>query len=262
MLKYITILVLFTYSLLAIEIKMGGGVFNPSTKGLIFYQNNFFEGSQAEVDNSEQYHGYFWTDIVLPLPFKPHLLSEYHHMTSTGISSFTINVNNQYVDIVIDSIIKIFSTTEALPLPSTLRTDMYDLFIYYDVWEESIFPVISMGAGIKHFTYNYFVKVLTDLNVKDNGGATIPMLYTQLHKESERYFTSFDVGMKYYVFGDSDIYDLDAKITIKIPISDDIKAGIELGYKDSSFNIKGGDIDHVAGNMRYKGFFGGITTSF
>ena len=262
MLKYITILILFTYSLLAIDIKMGGGVFNPSTKGLIFYQNNFFEGSQAEVDNTAQYHGYFWSDVSLPLPFNPHILTEYYHMTSTGNSLFTINANNKYVDILIDSVLDVFSEKDTLNLPSTLRTDMYDLFIYYDVWEEGIFPIISMGAGIKHFNYNYFVKVLADLNVKDNGGATIPMLYTKMHKDIERYFTSFDLGMKYYVFGDSDIYDLIAKMTIKIPISNTLKAGIELGYKDSSFNIKGADIDHVAGDMRYKGFFGGMTISF
>ena len=258
MLRFISFFMLLSSLLFSVEIKMGGGIFDPATKGTILYQNNLLEGSNANLDNSDQYHGYVWTDIKLSLPYEPHILIEYGHIRSAGVADVNIVIANDFITTVLKG-----TRLNNLKLYSILNQDNYDLFVYFDVFKDDPLPLLAFGIGLKSFTYNFLVRnVFTDFDITDNGGATVPMLYTNMSKEFEEYFLGFDVGMKYYVFGDSDIYDLHAKIHFDLDITDRVDVGVELGYRDTNFKIKGNDINHVAGNMRYQGVFAGVTASF
>ena len=270
--KNLTLLLLLSSSLFCFELKSGIGAFNPKVSGLIKYQNNLLEGSTASVDNKEQYHSYLWTDMTIDTFYTPHIFIAYNRVQTSGKSFFNIQTVNKGVNNFINDILASLKDYEArgVPLYSTLKNNIFDIFVYTDIFEDETLPTISFGAGLKHFNYTFIVPFSDkDENGKpqrytiiDDGSASIPMLYTSLKQQLEEYPIGFEAAMKYYVFGDSDIYDLTIKMEVLFDVSKHIKMGAEIGYKDSNFNIKGNDIDNVGGNMRYQGIMGGVTASF
>ena len=270
--KILTLLLLLSYALFSLEIETGGGAFNPEVKGLIQYQNNLLEGSTASVDNTPQYHAYLWMDITIDTLYTPHVLLGYNRVETSGKSFFNVQTVNNQVNDFLNGILSSIKGYEqrGVPLYSTLKNNIFDAFVYTDIFEDETLPTIGFGAGLKHFNYTFIVPFSGEnengeqyrYKVIDDGGATIPMLYTSLKQHLEEYPVDFEIAMKYYVFGDSDIYDLTAKMNVMLDVTKRVKLGAEIGYKDSKFNIKGNDIDNVGGKMRYKGIFGGLTASF
>jgi len=257
MIKYIIIFLLFIRSLMGVEMDMGFGLFNSKAEGKLVYQTDFFTGSSAQINNDSQYHIYVWSDFDLELPYAPHIRLEYTRVRSSGTSFVHIETQNELINEFLQRV-----GGNDFELNSILTHNMYDAFLYYEFFEDSGWPALSFGGGIKDFDYDYDVDIFEGVQFNDQGGAMVPMLYTKIRKDLDDSLMGLEMDVKYYAFGDSDMYDIRAKIDMMFELNKQIDAGLEAGYRSSYFNIKGDDVENVGGNMKYGGIFFGFAASF
>ena len=240
----------------AVEIDTGFGVFNSKAEGIIEYQTDFFTGSSAKLDNDAQYHIYLWGDIDTKIAYVPKLRLEYTRIRSSGNSAVEIVTENDLINEFLNKI-----GDNKFNLSSVLTHNMYDAFLYYEFFEDSSFPAISFGAGVKDFDYDYDVDIYSGVQFNDTGGATVPMLYGAIQKDLDN-LIALESDVKYYAFGDSDMYDIRAKMDVTFELNNKIDAGLEIGYRYTYFHIKGDDVENVGGNMKYGGIFFGFISKF
>lgn len=236
---------------------MGLGTYYAKADGVVVYQTDFFKGSRAGINNGYQPQLYLYADINPKREYFPMLHLNYTRIRSSGTSSVDIKTQNGILDEILEAI-----NFDDNVFDSTLTYNIYDIFASYKVLKDrSYYPDINFGVGIKRFDYNYDVDVYSGVQFNDNGGSTIPMVYATLRKRVyESISAEFD--SKYYIFGDSDIYDIAVKIDMYTPLNDEISIGTELGYRDMYSNIKGNDIENVGGSMRYQGIYLGVVSRF
>ena len=249
-------LIIFYAAASAVEIDTGFGLFNSKAVGTIEYQTDFFKGSSATLDNDAQYHIYIWGDIDSKIDYVPKLRLEYTRIRSSGRSAVSIVTENELINEFLDRI-----GGNQFELSSVLTHNMYDAFIYYEFFEDSSFPAISIGGGVKDFDYDYDVDIYSGVQFNDTGGATVPMLYGAVYKELDK-LIALEADTRYYAFGDSDMYDIRAKMEVAFELNAKIDAGLEVGYRYTYFHVKGDDVENVGGNMKYSGIFFGFISRF
>ncbi len=257
MLKIILLSIFIIPSLIATEIDMGLGLFSSKAEGKLIYQTDFFTGSSAQVNNDSQFHVYVWTDIDLEIWYVPKIRLEYTRIRSAGNSFVHIETQNDLINEFLERI-----GGSDFVLNSILTHNMYDAFAYYEFFEKTAWPSVAIGGGIREFDYDYDVDIFEGVQFNDKGGALVPMLYSKVRKEFDDSLLGIEFDVKYYAFGDSDMYDGRAKVDMLFDLNENIDAGLELGYRATLYDIKGSDVDNVGGNMRYGGVFFGATASF
>ena len=257
MLKKISAMLLLATSLYSAEMDMGFGLFSSKAEGKLIYQTDFFKGSSAQIDNASQYHIYIWSEFDLEISYVPKFRIEYTRVRSSGSSYVHIETQNDLINELIDTI-----GGPDFEQNSILTHNMYDAFGYYEFFEDSDFPDMAFGAGIKNFDYDYDVEIYEGVQFNDQGGATIPLVYFKIRGMLPDSQIGLESDVKYYVTGDSDIRDIRAKMDFLFELNSKIHAGLEIGYRDVYFGIQGSDVDNVGGNMHYSGLFFGVSSTF
>jgi len=238
-----------------LDIEVGTGLFYTGAKGYIEYTDVGFTGSYSEIDLQNSGQFYFWSDIKTQIDYLPTFRFQYLKIQTEGDSKLHLEGSDIPVDY--QDFIDIFNDQN---WESGLSQNIYDLYLYYEFFEEKKYPSIGVGGGLKIFDYGYNVELLLPLQIGDRGGKTVPMLFLTSRYEIPSVQLGFEVESEIYIFGPSTLYDTRAKMDLLFELDKTTKAGFEIGYRDSYYDLRGDD--SYKANMRYQGIYVGIMTSF
>jgi len=106
------------------------------------------------------------------------------------------------------------------------------------------------------------VALVLPLHIGDRGGESIPMLFLNSRYEIPELQLGFEVENEVYIFGDSRLYDVCAKIDLLFEVDKSTNLGLEIGYRESYYDLRGSDVETYKANMSYKGLYVGVMTTF
>ena len=225
-------------------------------------------GSSSNISHETANQLYIWSEIRSNISYLPYLRLEYSEMRTTGKSIVHLDGSTTVTDIVnfIDDI-PLFNLQNQ-SWDSILSQRNYEVFLFYELYNNDAWLELDGGAGIKKFSFDYLVKdiLFEGQSFYASEGDYIPMIYLSTRIKTFESIQSFDSAFqadgKIYLFGDSDIYDYQLKMDFMAPYNNTTDLGVEVGYKYSYFNIKGGDVDVGSGSMTYSGIFFGFIGHF
>ncbi len=260
------VLGLVTLNAFELEVDIGAGSHYSGANGDLVYTKEFWKDSSAKIEHENTPGFYTWMEFTSDQELWPKLRIEVSSLDTVGESYIHID-STDTINTVINAI------EGALPVnindtyyDSRLILNTYEGFAYYEYFEESAFPTFGIGLGLKKFEFVYSATIIDGLEFTDNGGDTIPMFFFksryETDKESDGAQLSFEADGKLYVFGDSNIYDYLVKADFMMPYNKTTDIGIELGYKNTFYDIKGDDINTVGGNMTTSGVYFGVVGHF
>jgi len=247
---------------------MGVGAFNTAGKGKLTYIQGDLKNSSTQIEHETSNQLYLWSVIRSDIEYAPYLRLEFSQMRTEGRSKIHID-GTSFIKDIIDIIENTgLATINDTYYDSILSQQNYEAFLFYELVKQGEWPQLNMGAGVKKFSFDYLVN-----NVAGEGtsfyaseGDIIPMIYASTRYDIFRSITDFKTAIeadgKIYLFGDSDIYDYQVKMDFMGAYNKDTDLGVEVGYRYSYFDIKGGDVDVGAGSMTYSGIYVGFIAHF
>ena len=267
--KVIVLLSLFSFVFLQaieLEVDIGAGYHYSGANGDLVYTKEFWKDSTAIIEHENSATFYTWAEFSSDQRHWPKLRVELSSLETEGRSfihidstdtintlvdaiegTLPININNTYYD-------------------SRLVLNTYEGYLYYEYFEKSDLPTLGFGLGLKKFDFAYTATIVDGLEFTDNGGDTVPLLFFksryELDKETDGTQLSFEADGKLFIFGVSNIYDYLLKLDFMMKYNETTDLGVEIGYKETFYDIKGGDIDTVGGNMQTSGLFFGVVGHF
>lgn len=245
---------------------MGLGSNYTGVEGKITYVQESFQGSyaDAELGNTPQF--YLWGIIDLKSLYLPKIRFEYLKIAAEGNSKAHLESADPEIQKLIDDYI---NNNGAIDLNnqnwnSSLQQDIYDLTLYYDFFEETVFPTVGTGVGYKYFEYIYIMDIhyIPGMQFGDRGSSGAPFVYLNTRYNMPTIKMGFEGDAKAYLFGDSEMYDWKVKMDLLFDLDDETRAGLEFGYREQYFSLEGDDIENVTGHMNYKGIFVGALIHF
>jgi len=248
-----------------LEVDMGTGVYYTGAKGNLLYAKETWAGSTANIDHSSTPSVYVWSEFTTDQAYWPKLRVEFSHSETEG-NSF-IHIGGGPGDLIdkIEGELGGFVTLNNTDYDSTLVQNTYEAYLYYEYFEKSAYPSVGIGAGVKNFDFTYRATLIEGLEFTDNGGDTIPLLFFKSRYEldnDEDAQLAFEVNAKYFIFGESNIYDYSIKGDFMMAYNNTTDLGFEFGYRYTFIDIKGDDIDTVGGDMSTSGVFVGLVAQF
>ena len=239
-----------------LDIDMGTGLFYTAAEGRIEYTDEGFSGSYSEVDLKNSGQFYIWADIKSEIDYLPILRLQYLKINTSGDSKLHLegDVGPEYQDL-----IDLFNDSS---WESGLSHNIYDVYLYYEFFEEEAYPSVGIGGGIKSFDYAYNVELILPLQIGDRGGKSIPMLFLTSRYDIPSVQLGFEFESEVYIFGDSKLYDLRTKMDLMFEVDESTKAGFEIGYRESYYDLRGSDVETFKADMNYKGIYVGIVAAF
>jgi len=261
---------LLSLSALDMEIDVGTGIQYTGADGNLIYAKDIWEGSSAKIDHENSTNFYIWTDISIDQDYWPKMRLEYSHIKTEGNSGIDIQSGKDEINFIIDEVEKKLNEVDlslkGIVLDSYLSQSTYEGYLYYEYFEETSYPSIGVGLGVKMFDFTYRATIIDGLEFTDNGDETVPLLFFksryELDKEDDDVQLSFEASGKVYLFGDSTMYDYLVKTDFIMKYNETTNLGLEVGYKAVVYDIKGSDIDTVGGNMDNSGIYIGLVGHF
>ena len=259
MTKHLLLFLMLLYnSLMAVDLKidMGTGLFYTGAEGRIEYTEEAFRGSYSEIDLKNSGQLYIWADIESEIDYLPKLRLQYLRVATGGDSKLHLegDVGPEYQDL-----IDLFNDKS---WESGLSHNIYDIYLYYEFFEEEDYPSVGIGGGVKSFDYAYNVELSLPLQIGDRGGKSLPMLFVTSRYDIPSVQLGFEVESELYIFGDSSLYDLRAKMDLMFEMDESTTAGFEIGYRESYYDLRGSDVETFKADMHYKGIYAGMVASF
>lgn len=249
----------FYTSLMAIdlEIDMGTGLFYTGAQGRIEYTDEGFAGSYSEIDLKNSGQFYIWGDFKSHIDYLPKLRLQYLKINTSGDSK--LHLESADIPPEFQDLIDLFNDSS---WESGLSHNIYDVYLYYEFFEEEAYPSVGIGGGIKSFDYAYNVELILPLQIGDRGGKSIPMLFLTSRYDIPSVQLGFEFESEVYIFGDSKLYDLRTKMDLMFEVDESTKAGFEIGYRESYYDLRGSDVETFKADMNYKGIYVGIVAAF
>jgi len=263
----VSLLSFFSLHALELQIDVGGGLHFAGANGNLIYQKETWKGSSAVIDHGATTNFYAWTEINSDIKYAPTIRMEISRNSTLGQSLVHIDAG-QTINSIIDYI------EQQIPLvtindtyyDSRLVMNTYEAFAYYEYFKESGYPTLGLGLGVKKFEFDYSATIIDGLEFNDNGGDTVPMIFLksryELLDKDEELQIAVQGNLKLLVLADSDIYDYVMKMDMMMQYNETTDLGLEFGYRETYFNIKGGDVANVGGTMDNAGVFVGFVGHF
>ena len=241
-----------------LDIEMGMGQYYSGAQGRIEYTDTGFKGSYSIVELENHGQFYLWADITSKVSYLPKLRLQYLKISTSGDSILHL-ASEQDFPADIEDLIDLFNDQ---PWNSGLSQNIYDVYLYYEFFEKSPWPSVGLGLGLKSFDYAYNVELILPIQIGDRGGKSVPMVFLSSRYEVPNLQLGFEVESETYIFGDSTLYDLRAKMDLMFPIDEVTQAGFEMGYRESYYDLRGSDVETFKANMRYSGLYVGLVATF
>jgi len=249
-----------------LEVDMGSGAYYTATQGKLIYQKDFWKDSSAKIEHKNSATIYTWAEFKSDQKNWPKLRIEFGHLDTKGHSYIHIDSTDTINDLVTAIEGQLPIDINNRNYDSRLVQNTYEAYLYYEYFEKSDVPSIGIGAGVKNFNFAYSATLIEGLEFTDTGGETIPLIFLksryELEQEDDGVQMAFEFDGKYYIFGDSNIYDFQLKMDFMMIYNEDTDLGIEFGYRSTLFDIKGSDVDTVGGDMQTSGVFVGLVGHF
>jgi len=262
----LTLLTTLSVNALELDIDMGTGIHYAGSNGKLVYKKDFWKDSSGDIDHETSANFYTWIEISSDQAYWPKLRLETTQLKTEGKSLVHIAANGT-VNTAIDAIENtLFININDTFYDSRLTMNTYEAFAFYEYFEESDTPSLGLGIGVKKFAFDYAVTIIDGLQFNDTGGDLVPMLFFKTRHELDEKNADTKLAvqaeMKLYVFGDSNIYDYLIKVDFLMKYNETTDIGVEMGYKETFFDIKGADIANVGGDMTSKGVYFGLVAHF
>ena len=238
---------------------MGSGLFYTESQGRIEYTDEGFAGSYSEVDMQTSGQFYIWADFKSSNEYLPKLRLQYLKIIAEGDSRLHLEADTSDLPPEYQQIIDLLNDQE---WSSGLSHNIYDIYLYYEFFEEKPYPSIGLGGGLKSFDYAYNAELIAPLHIGDRGGKSVPMVFLKSRYEIPSVQLGFEVENEIYILSDSRLYDVRAKIDLLFDINENSKMGLEMGYRKSYYDLRGSDIETFKANMSYSGIYVGVMGSF
>jgi len=259
-LLFLSLLPFSTLFAIELDIKLNGGLFYSGAQGIINYEQDEFQGSYSNIDLSSTQQLYLSCDIRSTYKYLPILRLQYLKIHNKGDSKLHLESNSQNINDIIDQIEAIVPLNNRT-WHSELTQNVYDIYLYYEFYKEVSPLYFGVGGGLKSFDYAYNVELEFSLQIGDRGGKSVPMLFLMTRYDTDVQL-GFEAQGEFYVFGDSQLYDVNVKMDLLFDVDATTKAGLEIGYKESYYNLRGDDVDIYKADMNYKGLFVGLVAYF
>ena len=261
-LKYFLLIFLsLTSTLHAIDldIKMGTGLYYTGADGRIEYTEEAFAGSYSEVDLVTSGQFYIWGDFKSTLSYLPILRLQYLKIIAEGASQLHLEMDTSSYAPEVQQFITLFNDQY---WESALSHNIYDIYLYYEFFEKTPYPSLGIGGGLKSFDYAYNVALVLPLHIGDRDSESVPMLFLHSRYELPSLQLGFEAESEIYIFGDSRLYDVRAKMDLLFVIDDSTTMGLEMGYRESYYDLRGSDVESFKANMSYSGLYVGVMAAF
>ena len=252
-----------TLSAVDLKLDIGTGFYYTGAKGKIEYVGDTFQNSYAVTDLKTNANFYIWTEVETSYWYLPILRFEYLKISADGDSI-------AHLESGIDAVQKLIDLLAGAGLNDTnwnshLQHNIYDMIAYYEFLEDSAWPSIGVGGGYCYFDYIYILDIdvadYSGIQFGDRDSTNAPMFYLHSRYEMPTVNLGLEVNAKGY-FSESTLYDWDAKLDLIFDVDENTRAGFEFGYKEQYYELAGGDVENVKGNMRYRGIFLGARLEF
>lgn len=264
---FVTLLGSLALSALELEIDAGAGLHFAGANGNLIYQKETWKNSSAVIEHGATTNFYAWSEINSDIKYAPTLRLEISRNSTLGRSLVHIDAGdiiNNIIDYIEQKVPLV--TINDTYYDSRLVMNTYEAFAYYEYFKESGYPTLGVGAGVKVFEFDYSATIIDGLEFNDNGGDSVPMLFMKSRYEILDKDEELQVGIqgdgKLLVLADSNIYDYVIKMDMMMQYNATTDLGLEFGYRDTYFNIKGGDVAKVGGTMDNSGVFIGVVGHF
>ncbi len=238
---------------------MGTGLFYTGAQGHIEYTDEGFAGSYSDIDMRTSGQFYIWGDFKSNIEYLPKLRLQYLKINTQGDSKLHLETDTSDFPPEFQLAIALFNDKE---WPSGLSHNIYDLYLYYEFFEHKTYPSIGIGGGLKSFDYTYNAELILPLHIGDRGGKSIPMLFLTTRYEVPAAQLGFEIENEVYIFGDSRLYDVRAKMDLLFQVDHNTKLGLEMGYRESYYDLRGSDVETFKANMSYRGIYVGVMGTF
>ena len=265
----LSIFLLLSTTLTAIEldINMGAGAYYTGSSGKLVYQKDFWKNSSGDMEHANKPTSYSWIEIDSDQDYWPKARFELSQLKTSGESLIHMQTDNSTVNEVVKWIEdNLPGTINDRAYESRLTQTNIEAYLFYELFEDTGFPTFAFGGGIKKFEFDYAVTIIEGLQFNDNGGDSIPLLYFKsryiFDERPSGSSLAFEGSVKVYVFGDSTIYDYIIKTDFLMKYNEDTNIGIEVGYKETFFDLKGDDVESVGGDMKTTGPYIGLIAHF
>lgn len=267
--KVILTLLFISYTVLSafdFEVDMGTGLYYTGAKGKVEYVQESFQGSYADADMISSAQFYLWGVLDIKRPYVPKIRLEYLRIKAEGDSKAHLQSADPEIQQLIDDYINNNGIIDLNDQNwnSFLQQEIYDAIVYYDYFEESVFPSLGVGAGYRYFEYIYIMDIhfVQGLQFGDRDSAGSPFVYLASRYDMPSINMGFEGDGKFYLFGDSKMYDWKVKMDLTFELDDETTAGFEFGYREQYFSLEGKDVENVTGDMHYQGIFIGAIATF
>ena len=246
-------------SAIDLDIKMGSGLFYTGAQGHIEYTDEGFGGSYSDIDMRTNGQFYIWGDFKSQIDYLPKLRLQYLKINARGDSKLHLETDTSDLPEEFQRAINLFNDRT---WSSGLSHNIYDLYLYYEFFEQKPYPSIGLGGGVKSFDYTYNAELILPLHIGDRGGKSIPMLFLTSRYEIPSVQLGFELENEIYIFGDSRLYDVRAKMDLLFELDQESQLGLEIGYRESYYDLRGSDVETFKANMSYSGIYVGVMGTF
>lgn len=164
--KIIAILFLFfvitSVNAIEVEIDMGVGTQFSGAKGTLVYTKDFWKDSTAVIEHDSNLNFYSWMELRTNKKYWPKMRIEISRLVTEGISDIDININSSITQGLVNQIKTKFPTLDITNFytSSKLEQNSYELYLYYEYFENREFPTIGIGGGAKYFDFAYNALVI------------------------------------------------------------------------------------------------------
>ena len=237
------------------HLKSAAGIWSTSSDGTITETiNSKFQ--VVDALNSQELKGYLYVDLRHPLPILPNLRFEYVDVYAKGEGKKS-SINTSFVTLSLPSV----------AVQSDLTLTQYDAMAYYNLLDAAIGVTLDAGLSLKFVHSLYHVDTVS---LGEKTDSMIPMLYLRGRYDLPVANLGVESDIKYITDGSSTVYDFRIKVDYTLEFIPLLHPGVELGYRQQSFDIDGenstliapifsGDTDT---NIAFSGLYGGVTLNF
>lgn len=227
------------------RVEVGVGAWEQEPKGTLSYTDGGANGSYVSSEK-EQTETYVWALIKHPIPVLPNLRLEYVSLEDSGSAS------GRFKDFDIG-----VATT-------TLSYDMkqYDIIPYYNILDNTAWLTLDLGLDIKIIDASYTAAPSGAFSgYSDDVTFAIPLLYARARAEIPATDIGLEADIKYITTGDSNVYDIRAKIDYTLDFIPLIQPAVEVGYRMQKIDIDESGVDAIA-DIEFRGFYAGAMLRF
>ncbi len=231
-----------------IRIEGGIGAWETNLSGKIAYagDNEFDVVDKAGLESSTDM--YAWINFKHPLPLVPNLRLEYTDPTFDGEVTRLEWRGNTYISV-----------------NNTLSLTQYDVALYYNLLDETLWTTLDLGLNIKIIDGNYGLSESAGFvpAVDESFSLAIPLAYIRTRLD----VPGLDIGIegiaRGMAYSGNTVIDAQIKIDYTMNFIPVLKPGLEVGYRYQKMKLDAGSIGLDANiDTEFSGVYGGVVFRF